>query len=45
VLKALRFHEFGDFSKLNLEELPEPVLATDQVRVRVVAAAVNPSDA
>jgi len=44
-MKALRFHEFGDFSKLKLEELPEAVLATDEVRVRVLAAAVNPSDA
>jgi NADPH:quinone reductase len=44
-MRALRLHEFGDFSKLNLEALPEPVLATDEVRVRVVAAAVNPSDA
>jgi NADPH:quinone reductase len=44
-MKALRFHEFGDFSKLRLEELPEPVLAPNEVRVRVTAAAVNPSDA
>ena len=43
-MKALRFYEFGDLSKLKLEELPEPVLAPDEVKVRMVAASVNPSD-
>jgi NADPH:quinone reductase-like Zn-dependent oxidoreductase len=43
-MKAPRSHEFGDFSKLKLEDLPEAELATDEVRVRVGAAAVNPSD-
>ena len=33
MIKALRFHEFGDFSKLKLQELPEAVLATDEVKV------------
>jgi NADPH:quinone reductase-like Zn-dependent oxidoreductase len=44
-MKALRFHEFGDLSNLRLEELPEAVLAPDEVKVRTVAASINPSDA
>jgi NADPH:quinone reductase len=44
-MKALRFHEFGDFSKLQVEDLPEAALAPDEVRVRVAAAGINPSDA
>ena len=44
-MKALRFYEFGDFSNLKCEELPEAALALDEVRVRVVAASINPSDA
>jgi NADPH:quinone reductase-like Zn-dependent oxidoreductase len=44
-MKALRFHEFGDLSNLQLEEVPEAALAPDEVRVRVVAASINPSDA
>ncbi len=44
-MKALRFYEFGDLSKLQLEELREEPLAEDEVRVRVAAASINPSDA
>jgi NADPH:quinone reductase-like Zn-dependent oxidoreductase len=44
-MKALRFHEFGDLNNLGCEEIPEAVLAPDEVRVRVVAASINPSDA
>jgi NADPH:quinone reductase-like Zn-dependent oxidoreductase len=44
-MKALRFHEFGDLSNLRCEEIPDAVLAPDEVRVRVVAASINPSDA
>jgi NADPH:quinone reductase-like Zn-dependent oxidoreductase len=44
-MKALRFYAFGDFSNLKFEELPEAVIAPDEVRVRVVAASINPSDA
>ena len=44
-MKALRFYEFGDFTNLKCEELPEATLAPDEVRVRVVAASINPSDA
>jgi NADPH2:quinone reductase len=45
VMKALRFYEFGDFTKLKCEELPQAALAPDEVRVRVVATSINPSDA
>ena len=44
-MKALRFHAFGDLSNLKLEEVPEAALAPDEVRVRMVAASINPSDA
>jgi NADPH:quinone reductase-like Zn-dependent oxidoreductase len=44
-MKALRLHEFGDLSNLRCEEIPDAVLAPDEVRVRVVAASINPSDA
>jgi NADPH:quinone reductase-like Zn-dependent oxidoreductase len=43
-MKALRFHEFGDLSKLKLEEIPPPVPATGEVRIQVRAASINPSD-
>jgi NADPH:quinone reductase len=44
-MKALRFYEFGDFTNLKCEELTEAALAPGEVRVRVVAASINPSDA
>ena len=43
-MRALRFHEFGDLSKLRLEEIPEAVPGKDEIKVRVRAASVNPSD-
>jgi NADPH:quinone reductase len=44
-MKALRFYEFGDFTNLKCEEFPEAALAPGEVRVRVAAASINPSDA
>lgn len=41
---CLRFEEFGSPSKLNLCELPKPILGSDEVLVQVEAAGVNPSD-
>lgn len=44
-MRALRFHEFGDLSNLKVEELPDPAPSRAEVRVRVRAASINPSDA
>ena len=43
-MRALRFSEFGDVSKLSLMELPEPRADDRTVIVRVLAAPINPSD-
>jgi NADPH2:quinone reductase len=43
-MKALRFHEFGDISKLKLEDVPDPAPGKGEVKVRVRAASINPSD-
>jgi NADPH:quinone reductase len=44
-MRALRFHEFGGFEKLNLQTIPDPQPGAGEVVVRVRAASVNPSDA
>lgn len=44
-MKALRFHEFGGFDKLQLETLPDPDPRPGEVVVQVRAASLNPSDA
>jgi NADPH:quinone reductase len=43
-MRALRFHEFGDLSKLRAENLPAPARLANEILVRVRAACVNPSD-
>lgn len=43
-MKALRFSTFGDLTNLNLEEVPVPSLAANEVLVKVRAASINPSD-
>lgn len=43
-MTAVRFHEYGDASKLRLERAPRPVPRAGQVLVRVRAASVNPYD-
>lgn len=43
-MKALRFHETGDLSKLKLEEVSIPEPKSGEVLVQVKAAAINPSD-
>ena len=44
-MQALRFHEFGPISeKLKLEELPDVAPGKDEIKVRVCAASINPSD-
>lgn len=43
-MKAIRLHEFGGPEVLLFEDAPAPVLADDQVLVRVHAASINPVD-
>src|ERR1700722_5477643 len=43
-MRALRFFEFGEPSKLSLMDLPDPRAEPTTAVVRVVAASVNPSD-
>ncbi len=42
--KAVRYQRFGGPEVLELQEIPEPHAAPDQVRVRVTAAGLNPMD-
>jgi NADPH:quinone reductase len=44
-LRALRFHEFGSFEKLRVEDIPDPTPKEGEVVVRIRAASLNPSDA
>lgn len=44
-MRALRFDRVGDIDALHLAEVPAPGPARGEVRVRVVAAGLNPSDA
>lgn len=43
-MKALRFSQFGAPSVLRIEEIPRPEPAGGEALVRILAAAVNPSD-
>ncbi len=43
-MRALRFFEFGDPSKLSLVDRPDPRADATSAVVRIVAASVNPSD-
>ena len=43
-MKAVRIHEFGGFDKLRSEDLPVPEPGPGEVRIRVMAASVNPVD-
>jgi NADPH2:quinone reductase len=43
-MRALRFFEFGEPSKLSLVDLPDPHADSTTAVVRIVAASVNPSD-
>lgn len=43
-MRAVRYHEFGGPEVLQIEEVPEPHPAPDQVRVVVNAVGVNPID-
>lgn len=43
-MRALRFKEFGTPAVLSLEDLPRPTPRAGEALVRVLAAAINPSD-
>jgi NADPH:quinone reductase-like Zn-dependent oxidoreductase len=43
-MKAVRFHAYGDASVLEYEDAPMPVVAADDVLIKVHAAGVNPAD-
>ncbi|WNV86057.1 NADP-dependent oxidoreductase [Umezawaea sp. Da 62-37] len=43
-MRAARFHDYGSSDVLIVEEAPEPHAGSGEVRVRTVAASVNPID-
>lgn len=43
-MKAIRIHEFGGPEVLKYEEVPEPQPGPGEIRIRVIAAGVNPMD-
>src|SRR3984893_607788 len=43
-MRAVRFHEYGDATVLQVEDINTPAIGDDQVLVRVVAAATNVLD-
>jgi NADPH:quinone reductase-like Zn-dependent oxidoreductase len=44
VLKAIRIHEFGGPEVLKLEDIPEPQAGKGEIRIKVIAAGINPID-
>jgi NADPH:quinone reductase-like Zn-dependent oxidoreductase len=43
-MKAIRMHAFGGPDVLQLDELPIPTVASDEVLIKVCAASINPVD-
>lgn len=43
-MRAARYHEYGDPQVLRVEEVPEPHAPAGAVRIRTLAASVNPVD-
>lgn len=43
-MKAVRIHDYGSAEVLVYEDVPMPAIATDEVLIRVHAAAINPVD-
>lgn len=43
-MRAARFHEYGEPSVLRIEDAPEPHATAGTIRIRTLAASVNPID-
>ena len=43
-MKAVRFSTFGDLGNLKIETIPDSPVGANEVKVRVKAASINPSD-
>lgn len=43
-MKAIRIHDFGGAEVLQYEDVPELAPGADDIRIRIVAAGVNPAD-
>lgn len=43
-MKAIRIHEFGGPDVLRYEDIPEPQPGPGEIRIRIIAAGVNPMD-
>lgn len=43
-MKAVRIHEFGGPEVLRYEDIPEPKPHAGEIRIRIIAAGVNPMD-
>ena len=43
-MKAVRIHEFGGPEVLKYEDVPEPQPGPGEIRIRIIAAGVNPMD-
>jgi len=43
-MKAIRIHAFGGPEQMQLDEVPRPVPAADEILVKVYATSVNPAD-
>lgn len=43
-MRAVAIHEFGGREQLGVEELPDPKLLPDGIRIRIRAAGINPVD-
>lgn len=43
-MKAVRIHEYGNSSVLQYEDVPMPIIESNEVLIHVVAASVNPVD-
>ena len=43
-MKAIRIHEFGGPEVLKYEDVPEPKPGNGEIRIKIIAAGVNPMD-
>ena len=43
-MKTVRIHEYGNADVLRIEEMPVPQIASDELLIKIHAAAVNPVD-